>query len=84
MARRKPTLDDLLKPLIDSERLSIWCKDVAGIRPWTLLRLRQGQGVRVHRGTVLAIVGGLAAEGIKVDEAAVLSAIEASRAAAGK
>ncbi|MEY4783688.1 MAG: hypothetical protein RIR41_1623, partial [Pseudomonadota bacterium] len=56
MARRKPTLDDLLRPLLDAERLTKWCEDVAGIRPWTLLRLRQGQGTRVHRGTVMAIV----------------------------
>lgn len=85
MVRRKPeTLDDLLRPLIEAERLSAWCTEVAGIRPWTMLRLRQGTGSRTHKGTILAIVAGLKAEGIEADAARVEAAIAASRAAAEK
>lgn len=80
--RRKPeTLADLLCPIVDAGRLTVWCRDVAGLRPWTVLRLRDGKGTRTHKGTVLAIVAGLAAEGIKADEARVVAAISASRAA---
>lgn len=86
MARRKPeTLDDLLQPIIAADRLTAWCTDVAGIRPWTMLRMRQGQSSRTHKGTILAIVAGLKAEGIEADAARVEAAIAASRdAAAGK
>lgn len=84
MARRRPeTLDDLLRPLIDADRLTKWCREVAGLRPWTVLRLRRGDGVRVHKGTVMALVAGLRAEGIEADEARVRAAIEASRRHAG-
>lgn len=85
MARRKPeTLDDVLRPILDADRFTEWCEGVAKIRPWTVLRLRQGSGQRVNRGTVLAIVAGLKAEGIEADDARVEAAIAASRAAAGK
>jgi hypothetical protein len=85
MARRKPeTLDDLLRPILDADRFTSWCEDVAGIRPWTMLRLRQGTGSRTHKGTILAIVAGLKAEGIEADADRVEAAIAASRAAAGK
>jgi hypothetical protein len=83
MARRKSeTLADLLKPIRDADRFTSWCETVAHVRPWTVLRLIDGKSSRWHRGTVLAIVAGLAAEGIKADEPRVRSAIEASRAAA--
>ena len=84
MARRKQTLDDLLRPLLAAERFSVWCKDVARVSPWTILRIRQGRSTNIHRGTVLAIVSGLAAEGIEASEDVVRAACEASRDQAAK
>lgn len=82
MARRREVLDDLFKPILDAGRFTIWCKEVAHLSPWTVLRLRLGMGERVSHGTVLAIVAGLAAEGIRVSEERVRAAIDATRAAA--
>lgn len=79
VTRRKPeTLDDLLSDVIAEERLTAFAKE-AGIRPWTLLRLRTGEGTRTHRGTILALAAALG-----MTEERVRSAIEATRAAAGE
>jgi hypothetical protein len=69
------TLDDLLAPVIEARGITAWCK-AAGIRPWTLLRLRDGDGERTHRGTVLAI-----ARKLRLPETEVAAAIAASRRA---
>lgn len=82
MAHRPETLDDILRPILAADRFTSWCQDVAGLRPWTVLRLRQGQGSRVNRGTLLAIQAGLAQEGIRVSVERLARAIEASRTAA--
>jgi len=72
-SRHIETLDDLLRDVIAAKRLTEWCGEV-GIRPWTLLRLRQGKGGRVHAGTVAAI-----ASKLRLPRERVQAAIEASR-----
>ena len=52
--RTTETLDELLAPAIASSTLAAIAAR-AGIRPWTLLRLRQGQGKRTHHGTIVAL-----------------------------
>lgn len=74
MAHRE-TLDDLLRPILDAERFTEWCAEL-GMRPWTVLRLRKGEGKRVHAGTVAAIAAKL-----RVPRERVEAAIAASRAA---
>ena len=81
MARRRETLDDLLRPILDDGAFTSWCLLDAGLRPWTVLRLRQGQGM-AHRGTVLAIEAGLRLAGIRASEKRIRAAIAASKAAA--
>jgi hypothetical protein len=73
--RRAETVDDLLADVVARGELTDFARK-AGISPWTLLRLRTGEGVRTHRGTVLAL-----AKALGVDPARVRSACEASRAA---
>jgi len=70
---RSETLDELLRDCIESGDLTAFCVR-AGISPYTLHRLRRGQGKRSHRGTALAIA---AERG--VSEARVARAIETSR-----
>lgn len=72
MARRE-TLDDLLADVIRERRFSRWCEE-AGIYPWTVLRLRQGIGKRVHPGTVALLAGKL-----RLPRERVAAAIDASR-----
>lgn len=74
--RRTETLDDLLAAVVAEGRLTDFAKG-AGLSPWTLLRLRNGEGSRTHRGTVLGL-----AKALGVDPARVRAAIQASRAAA--
>ena len=81
MARRHETLDDLLRPILDTDTFTAWCLRDAGLRPWTVLRLRQGQG-RAHRGTVLALEAGLRLAGIRATEKRIRAAIAASKSAA--
>ena len=81
MARRRETLDDLLRPILDANAFTAWCLRDAGLRPWTVLRMRQGQG-RAHRGTVLALEAGLRQAGIRANEKRIRAAIAASNAAA--
>lgn len=76
--RRRETLDDLLRKVIDEGGLTDFCKR-ARISPWTLQRLRQGVGERTHRGTVLAIA---AERGVPPER--VEKAIEATRENAKK
>ena len=78
MRKRHETLDDLLQSVIAENRLTAFCGE-AGIAPWTLLRLRTGQGTRTHRGTLTQLAAAL-----KVDVARVRAACEASRDAATK
>lgn len=73
MASPPETLDDLLRQVIDENRLTEWCRQ-AGIAPWTLLRLRTGRAVRVHTGTVRSI-----ARKLRLLEQRVRAAIAASR-----
>lgn len=75
---RPETVDDLLRPILDARRLTPWCKEL-GIRPWTILRWRKGEGSRVHAGTVAAVAGKL-----RITRERLLAAIAASRAAAKK
>ena len=84
MARRKTpeTLDDLLAPILKAERFTEWC-EAHGMRPFTILRARQGAH-RVSAGTIALLVAGLLAEGIRADRARVEAACKATRAAAGK
>lgn len=70
---RSETLDDLLADVVAAGRLTEFAR-TAGLSPWTLLRLRNGESGRTHRGTVLALAWAL---GIEV--ARVRAAIEASR-----
>jgi DNA-binding Xre family transcriptional regulator len=70
---RRRTLDDLLRKVIAERRLTQFCKDV-GISPWTLQRMRNGEGTRNHRGTILAM-----ATELGVSEDVVRKAIEATR-----
>lgn len=72
MARTR-TLDDLLRPVLEAGEVTEFCER-AGISPTTLRRMRNGEGTRNHRGTVLAIAAELG-----VSEAVVKKAIEASR-----
>jgi len=72
---RAETMDDLLAPVIADGGLTALAEK-AGIRPYTLLRLRQGQGTRTHQGTVVAL-----ARALRLPAARVRAAIEASRAA---
>ena len=67
------TLDELLRDCIEGGDLTAFCVR-AGISPYTLHRLRRGQGKRSHRGTALAIA---AERGVSEDR--VQRAIEASR-----
>lgn len=73
MGKRRETLDDLLREHLEARKFGDLCRR-AGLRPWTVLRLRQGQGQRTHRGTILALAAALG-----VPEARVAAAIEASR-----
>lgn len=73
MAKRKTeTLDDLLRPWIDSERLTEWCIEHR-IEPRTVHRLRNGQS-SPRLATLLML-----ATALGVPEARVLAAIKASR-----
>lgn len=72
---RTETLEDLLADVIDSDGLTALARK-AGIRPWTLLRLRNGDGTRTHAGTVLAL-----ARALRLPQDRVRAAIEAQRAA---
>ena len=58
---RQETVDDLLRPILDERRLTAWCLEL-GIRPWTILRWRKGEGSRVHAGTVAANLYGADAD----------------------
>lgn len=79
MARRKrETLDDLLRPILDAERFTEWC-DTNGMKPFTILRVRQGSS-RASNGTIALLVAGLAAEKIVADRARVRAACDASAA----
>lgn len=69
------TLDDLLAGVAARGDLTAFASR-AGIRPWTLLRLRQGVGTRTHRGTVIAL-----ARALRLPVQRVADAIDASRAA---
>lgn len=71
----RETLDDLLAPILADGRVTAFAVR-AGLRPYTLLRLRQGIGSRTHAGTVAVL-----ARSLRVSQARVRAAIEASRAA---
>lgn len=71
--RRTETLDDLLRDHLEGRKFGVLCAK-AGLRPWTVLRLRKGEGTRTHRGTVLALAAALG-----VPEERVAAAIAASR-----
>lgn len=76
VAKKPETLDDLLAPVIAAGKLTAFARR-AGIRPWTLLRLRQGAGTRTHTGTVAVL-----ARSLRMPVERVRAAIDASRAAA--
>lgn len=77
MPKAEPeTVDDLLADWIAGSRLTELSAR-SGLRPWTILRLRNGEGSRTHAGTVLAL-----AKALRLPVARVRAAIEASRAAA--
>lgn len=75
---KRETLDDLLRPILEADRFTAWCRE-AGLQPYTVLRLRNGIGTRTHAGTIAAI-----AMKLRVSRERVAAAIAASRAAAGK
>ncbi len=76
MPATRETLDDLLAAVIADGRVTAFATR-AGIRPYTLLRLRRGIGGRTHAGTVAVL-----ARSLRVSQDRVRAAIEASRAAA--
>ena len=69
----RETLDDLLRNVLSEDRFTAWCAE-AGLRPWTVLRLRTGQSSRVHAGTVAAL-----ASKLRIPRDRVRAAIDASR-----
>ena len=82
MARKRhdsETLDDLLRPAIERHELGVWCEE-AGLRPWTVLRLRTGQTTNPHRGTVALLAAALGVSARRVRLAIERSALAAQEA----